>query len=148
MKKFLVFLLALGALPLAAQTPTPTPTEKELDTVTITESAEKITIPSRLYKMWPEEFYKFKGGYDLSNGQVLALFDRGRRMYAQIGDQPRHEIVATAQNAFVALDRQLKMRIDLHDNGDASGELYMVVPAQKQPGISMRSGRLEQLALR
>ena len=146
MKKSIVFFLALSALPLAAQTQAQT--EKELETVTITESAEKITIPNRLYKMWPEEFYKFKGGYDLSNGQVLALFDRGRRMYAQIGDQPRHEIVATAQNAFVALDRQLKMRIDLHDNGEASGELYMVVPAQSQSKLSLPGEQLYRVALR
>ncbi|MDO9193080.1 MAG: hypothetical protein Q7U12_09290, partial [Undibacterium sp.] len=72
MKKFLMilFLLSAFSLPSAAQT------AAEIDTVTITEPARQITIPSKLYKMWPEEFYKFVGAYDLSNGQVLALFDR------------------------------------------------------------------------
>lgn len=144
MKKFLMFLFILSAfsLPSAAQT------AAEIDTVTITEPARQITIPSKLYKMWPEEFYKFIGAYDLSNGQVLALFDRGRRMYAKISGQDSHEIVATAENAFVALDRQLQVRIDLHDNGDVSGELIMVVPSQKQSSLDKPEDQLTRFVLR
>lgn len=101
----------------------------DVDTVTISPEL-RITAPSKIYRMSPEEFYQFKGGYDLSNGMTLSLFSRGRWMYARLNDGERHEIVATSHNAFVAKDQQLQMRIDLHDNGDVGGELLMVVPSK------------------
>lgn len=127
MKKLLICsLLSALALPVLAQT------GQEVETVTISNSAQKIEAPSKTYRMSSEDFYQFKGTYSLSNGQDLSLFERGNLKYAQVSGQARHEIVATADNSFVALDRQLKMRIDLKDNGEVGGELYMVIPAQVQ----------------
>lgn len=144
MKKLMLVMLVLSVLPLPPQAQTQT--TQEIETVTITE-APQITIPGKLYKMWPEEFYKFKGAYDLANGQVLSLYSFGRRMYAKVIGYDEHEIVATANNAFVALDRQLKVRIDLHDNGDVGGELVMVVPAQKHSSFDASEEKTMQLAL-
>lgn len=122
MKK-LILISILSALSLAATAQSASDT----DTVTISGAEQKITLPSNYSKMWPEDFYAYKGSYDLSNGKSLFVFSRGSKMYAQVEDQPGHEIVAATSNTFVALDKQLKMTIDLHDNGDVSGELLMVV---------------------
>ncbi len=114
----------------------------DVDTVTISKPQLRIEIPAKTYRMTSEDFYQFKGVYSLSNGQTLSLSQRGNTQYAQVSDQERHKIVATADNAFVALDKQLQMRIDIKDDGDVTGELLMIVPAQT---LSEGSIRKEQL---
>lgn len=109
-------------------------TTNDVDTVTISKPQPKIEIPARTYRMTPEEFFQFRGVYTLSNGQTLSLSQRGNAQYAQVSDQERHRIVATSDNAFVALDKQLQMRIDIKDDGDVTGELLMVVPAKNVIG--------------
>ena len=124
MKK-LIAISVLSALSFAAYAQTSS------DVATVEISGDKsINLPSKIYRMDSDEFYKFKGSYFLSNGMTLSLFERGRTMFARIDNQDRHQIVASASNAFVAKDLQLKMRIDLADNGDVSGELTYVVPSQ------------------
>lgn len=103
-------------------------TANDVDTVTISKPLPRIEIPARTYHMTTDEFYQFRGGYELSNGQTLTLFQRGSSQYAQLSDQASHKIVATGANSFVALDKQLQMRIDLKDSGEVTGELLMVVP--------------------
>jgi hypothetical protein len=109
-------------------------TTNDVDTVTISKPQPRIEIPARTYRMTPYEFDQFRGVYELSNGQTLSLFQRGNAQYAQVSDQESHKIVATADNAFVALDKQLQMRIDIKDNGDVTGELLMVVPTKNLVG--------------
>ena len=96
-----------------------------------------IDLPARPYRMWRDEFKQFAGGYDLSNGDTLELRRDGAAMYARIGKQEEHRIIASSRNAFVALDRKLKVRIDHHDDGSVGGELVMVVPAQNLAGGCM-----------
>ena len=96
-----------------------------------------IDLPARPYRMWRDEFKQFAGGYDLSNGDTLELRRDGAAMYARIGKQEEHRIIASSRNAFVALDRKLKVRIDHHDDGSVGGELVMVVPAQNLAGGGM-----------
>lgn len=122
-KQMLMAVLAALSLSAVAQE------VSDIDTVTISPEL-RITVPAKIYRMSPDQFYQFKGAYELSNGMTLSLFNRGRWMYARLNDGERHEIVATSHNAFVAKDQQLQMRIDLHDNGDVSGELLMVVPGK------------------
>ncbi|KQV85894.1 hypothetical protein ASD15_30185 [Massilia sp. Root351] len=86
------------------------------------------------------DFGAFKGGYELSNGQVLVLKRVGTRMYAEVGEMGLHQIVAVSPNTFVALDQKLKVRIDIDRRGDVGGELLMVVP-----GSSVAGGAPEQL---
>ena len=93
-----------------------------------------------------EDFQQFAGAYDLSNGDTLQLRRAGGIMYARIGNQPEHRIVATSRNAFVALDRQLKVRIDHHDDGSVGGELVMVVPARQLADGSAQGEHLATLA--
>jgi hypothetical protein len=100
------------------------------DTVTIPGRTRQIEAPAPdlIIPMQRDEFQQFAGAYTLSNGQTLYLRRVDRRYFARLDDLPEHQIVATASNAFVALDRQLQMRIDLEPYGKASGELLIAVP--------------------
>ncbi|WP_338678606.1 hypothetical protein OPV09_14885 [Janthinobacterium sp. TB1-E2] len=95
---------------------------------------QTIEMPVHKHFMTAERFAPFRGGYELANGQVLYLRNAssiGAIMYARIDGQEEHRIVATDNNSFVALDRQLAMRIDLRDDGSVGGEVLMLVPAEK-----------------
>lgn len=101
-----------------------------------------IDLPARPYRMWRDEFKQFAGAYDLSNGDTLELRRDGAAMYARIGKQDEHRIIASSRNAFVALDRKLKVRIDLHDDGSVGGELVMKVPVQNLAGGGVTQERI------
>ena len=123
-------LLGLAATCLAAHAQT-LPQDK---TVEVPGHSLRIEVPAQPRYMMRDDFLPFAGTYDLSNGDTLQLRRAGSIMYARIGKQPEHRIVATGRNAFVALDRQLKVRIDHHADGSVGGELVMVVPAQNLSG--------------
>jgi hypothetical protein len=113
---------------------------QQSDTVTIPAPAQTISAieaPTQRVYLTDMEFGSYKGGYDLSNGQVLTLTKKGSRIYAQVGDMDEHQVVAVAHNTFVALDQKLRVRIDL-DTGFGSGiggELLMVVPGRSTAGL-------------
>jgi hypothetical protein len=133
MKKSIVAAL-LGALSVgAAWLPASAQTEQQGDTVTIPAPTLRIDAPVKRY-MSEMEFSAFKGGYDLSNGEVLTLKRVGNRMYAEVGDWGQHQIVAVSKDTFVALDQKLKVRIDINNFGDVGGELLMVVPGNSVAG--------------
>jgi hypothetical protein len=122
MKNPIVFLaLTTAAFAVIAQT------ASEVPTVKITASQNSYS-SMQTYEMSPEEFNKFKGAYTLTNGMVLSLFENDRTRYAQIDDSNQHEIIAVAPNAFVAQDKQLRMRIDLSEDGKGRGELNYLLP--------------------
>lgn len=112
----------------AAWLPASAQTAQQEETVTIPAPQLRIEAPTRRYFMDEAEFSAFKGGYDLSNGQVLVLKRVGTHMYAQLGEMGLHRIVAVSRNTFVALDQKLQVRIDIDQSGDVGGELLMVVP--------------------
>lgn len=94
---------------------------------------QTIELPAHRHFMNADEFSPFRGGYTLSNGQVLHLRNAssvGAIMYARLDDQEEHRIVAAAGDTFVALDRKMAMRIDLRDDGSVGGEVLIQVPAQ------------------
>lgn len=122
--------MALCVVSLSSGAQTPLPDER----VTIPGGALKIELPARYYYMESAQFDDYRGSYTLSNGQTLYLTNRGRFMYAEIDNQGDHRVVATGRNAFVALDRKLKMRIDWRDDGSVGGEVTMVVPRQVAGG--------------
>ncbi|MFA9216996.1 MAG: hypothetical protein ACEQSK_07800, partial [Sphingomonadaceae bacterium] len=84
----------------------------------------------------------------LSNGSSLTLSRKGNRMYAEIDDRGQHEIVGANANTFVALDRQLQVRIDLQRDGGVSGELLMVVPGPQVAGAAPAAPQYLLVALR
>ena len=136
MKRSLFFILASA---LALSTPAQTPTEN--DPVTIVGS-KTVVAP---YRMFVDDFREYKGRYSLSNGLELGLTNVGRKMYAQVGDQPRHEILATGQDRFVARDGKLDLHLVLTDNGrDASGELSYIDERAGANGALATLPRTEQ----
>lgn len=106
----------------------------------------RIEVPARPYYMMRVDFEKFAGEYELSNGDTLQLWRRSGQMYARIGNQAELPIVATGRNAFVALNSQMKVRIDRQDDGSVSGELVMRVPSQQMADGTVRGERYTALA--
>lgn len=135
-------LLGLAATGMAAQGQTLPPDS----TVEVPGHALRIEVPAQPRHMLREDFQQFAGAYDLSNGDTLQLRRAGSIMYARIGNQPEHRIVANGRNAFVALDRQLKVRIDHHADGSVGGELVMVVPARRLADGGTQGEHLATLA--
>lgn len=111
---------------------------------------QTIELPAHRHFMNAQDFYPFRGGYELSNGQVLYLRNAssiGAIMYARIDDQEEHRIVASSSNSFVALDRQLAMRIDLRDDGSVGGEVLMMVPAEKMASGDIVPAHVQSMGL-
>jgi hypothetical protein len=100
------------------------------DRVTIPAPRLTIDLPERTYMMDSSEFREFRGTYTLSDGRQLRMRSFGRLMFAEVGEEGEHRLVAANRNTFVALDRKLKIRIDLADNGNVGGEVLMAVPMQ------------------
>lgn len=69
-------------------------------------------------------------------------------MYARIDNGQWHKLVAAAPNTFVALDRQLKMEINLLDDEKVSGWVTMVVPQQTLASGVVLPERAVRLAVR
>ena len=116
-------------------------------TVTVPGNSLRIDVPEHPRYMMRQDFKKFVGVYDLSNGDTLELRLAGAVKYARIGKQEEHRIVATDHSAFVALDRQLKVRIDHNDDGSVDGELVMVVPSQNVSGADIVPSHVQTIGL-
>jgi hypothetical protein len=90
----------------------------------------EIELPVKPFHMFGGDFDIYKGRYALSNGETMVLRSRGRRMFADIGNRPRTEMIAATPNEFVAVDRQFKMTLAAGDFGDVNGEVLLTVPSQ------------------
>jgi hypothetical protein len=137
MKKILLTAL-LGVCTICVSPLAAAQQEKQGDTVTIPAPAPaQIASPSPARYMDAAEFGNYKGGYNLSNGQVLTLTQSryGTKMYAEVDNLGAHQIVSTGKDTFVALDRKLQVRFDFDRVGDVGGELLMVVPGKNIAGV-------------
>ncbi len=128
-------LLIASVLALAAATASAQPTSTG-NTVTITGNQPVIDLPSMPYVMHAQEFGRYIGSYDLSNGKSIHLFVRAGTKYAAIEGEAEHVLVAASDNSFVAKDRQLAVTIDLHENGSVGGEVLMTVPKRLADGTT------------
>lgn len=120
--KRLLLSISLGVLSLAATAQDPA--------TSVRVPAYVIEVPAQPIHMFPGDFDKYKGSYDLSNGESMTLRQIGSHIYADVGDRPRTEMVATTRNSFVAVDRQFKMT--LHGSGydgNVAGEMLLSTPA-------------------
>lgn len=133
MKKLILAVLLAAASAGAGAQSTPATSEEERVTVT-RPSPLRIEVPEHIRRFSRDDFEPYRAAYDLSNGSTVTLSRIGNRMYAEIDTLGQHEVVGAASNTFVALDRQLKLRIDLDRNGGAGGELLMVVPQNQVAG--------------
>ncbi|WP_426175168.1 hypothetical protein [Massilia sp. TWR1-2-2] len=90
----------------------------------------RIELPEQPYRLMPGDFIDFKGAYDMSNGDTMVLRQYGRKLFAEIGDGPRTEIIPATRSEFVSLDEQLKMTLNRNFGGLVKGELLMASPPQ------------------
>lgn len=118
------------------------------ETVTVPGHALRIDAPTHVRYMSQDEFYPYKATYELANGQELTLTARGTKMYAEVNDQGKHQIVATSANSFTALDQQLQMTIDRLPNDNVTGELLMVVPERTMSDGTVIPAQTMALAVR
>ena len=140
MKRSLLFILA-STLALSA------PAQTNTDNAPVTIVGQKPAITP--FRMAADEFRPFKGYYTLSNGLELGLTSWGRKMYAQVGDQPTHEIVAIDKDRFAARDGTMDMHIVLGEDGrDASGELNYVDERHDAPPTLAQAGKWVRVAFR
>jgi hypothetical protein len=122
MKKLIIFSL-LGALSLSSIAQT---SDVNTGTATVTVTPKKdVFLAQHRYAMQSDEFYKFKRAYELSNGSTVSLYNRGSLMYAKLDGGIPERIVATSGNTFFSTKSDLKLKINLLDNGDAIGEAYI-----------------------
>jgi hypothetical protein len=91
----------------------------------VTISGAKSEMQEQSRAMSADEFSRFAGSYELSNGSSIALFTRGQKKYAALHGEAWHELAATSSNTFVAKDHQLKIDIWRDDNGVVSGDVYI-----------------------
>lgn len=71
----------------------------------------------------PQEFYQYQGAYALSNGQTLTLSRGAVRLYAQVGQHPRQEILWHGEGRFSSVDGSLAMNIVWLNDDIAAGDL-------------------------
>lgn len=129
MKKiFLLLTIAFSAFAIAQTAPV-------TESVTISSVREKIELPSQVYKIRSAEFNDVKGQYDLENGMILTVQSTGRRMYAEMDNMSKVELVAAAPNIFVAKNKQLKLTFEQMPNGNIGYVLVKFVAPQESKGV-------------
>lgn len=145
MKKFLLAAM-LGAISLTAAAQTASQDER----VNVPGSALKIELPAVRLHLSREETSLYRGGYTLSNGQILHLRSYGQSsaLYGEIDGQGQHKLVAASPNTFVALDRALKVTINLNSDDEASGEVLIAQPRQRMADGSWSQEKIVSAALR
>lgn len=92
--------------------------------------ASKDTQVQRQY-MAPQDFAKYKGSYDLSNGKTLHLTRKYTRLYAKVDEQTEHEITRAGDGKFQALDGTMSMHLVFAPDDSVSGELSYIDEQQR-----------------
>ncbi|NRR31348.1 hypothetical protein HSX11_14285 [Oxalobacteraceae bacterium] len=124
MKRVMLCVLA-GTLALGVQAQT----SDEQHTVRVPGQSLRIDVPEQGLHKWATNFDVYQGAYELSNGQILSLTSRGQRMYAELDDGEKMELVAASRNVFVASNKLLKMSLERQIDGEVKGELLIAKPA-------------------
>lgn len=75
---------------------------------------------------------EFVGQYDLQNGRVLDVSQRGRTLLAQIDGQAPVALKPAGPAQFVAPDGRLRVAFDQHRNGNVTGVVVDTAPAPSQ----------------
>lgn len=145
MKNFF-FAAMLGAMSLTATAQTASKDE----TVNVPGSALKIELPAKPLHLMREDTDQYRGGYMLSNGQMLYLRTYGQHsaLYGEISGQGMRKMVAASPNTFVAVDRSLKVTINLTSDDVASGEVLIAQPSQRMADGSWSKEKVVSTVLR
>lgn len=97
--------------------------------------------------MPPDDFARYKGAYDLSNGKTLYLIRKATRIYARVDEQSMHEITPASRDTFHALDGTMSMSLVRADDDSVSGHLSYIDEAPAVAGLPPQFTRI-QVALR
>jgi hypothetical protein len=98
---------------------------------------QKVVIPAskdtqvQRHYMAPQDFAKYKGSYDLSNGKTLYLTRTQTRMYARVDEQTAHEITRAGDGKFQALDGTMSMHLVFAPDDSVTGELSYIDEHQR-----------------
>jgi hypothetical protein len=76
--------------------------------------------------MSADEFSKYKGAYDLSNGKTLHLVRKHTRLFARVDEQSEHEITRSGNGKFQALDGKMEMHLVFAPDETITGQLSYV----------------------
>lgn len=86
--------------------------------------------------MSPDEFNKYKGSYDLSNGKTLYLIRKHTRMFARVDEQSEHEITRSGNGEFLALDGKMSMNLVFAPDESVSGQLSYIEESPAVAGVA------------
>lgn len=96
----------------------PAHSQTSVDTVMV--AAQKDVKPLTL---WPDDLQEYIGDYQLANGKTLYLTKQGGKLFGQIGQQPRHEMISTGLRKFDAKDGKLSVHIKYTWDGQITGKV-------------------------
>lgn len=100
------------------------------DTVRIPVPPQAITLPEHASRIYAGGFDTLLGVYDMSNGQQMRLSMQGIRKYAQVGDLPKTEVIATNDYEFVGVNRRFKINLDEPVFGFTKGTVLIEAPSR------------------
>ncbi|HEY9104523.1 hypothetical protein [Chitinimonas sp.] len=138
---------ALLLTPFLAMAEQPSDTDDSPVQITGSLRSPSISLPEAYSTMHPSDYYDYLRTYDLANGMELTVYGYRNRVYAAVGDQPRHELVAAGPSTFYARDGAMKMSVELLGQYEAQGELQMVVPAVALGGEATGKNVLLRIAI-
>ncbi len=69
----------------------------------------------------PDALQAFRGTFDLDDGQLLAVSQHGRKLYAQINGGPTVELIGESATTFRASSGNARLEFQQHPNGSVTG---------------------------
>jgi len=101
---------------------------------------QKVLIPAakevqRTY-VSADEFAKYKGAYELSNGKTLYLVRKHTRLFARVDEQSEHEIYRAGTGKFQAPDGMMAVDLVFADDDSVSGHLTYVDESPRTAGLA------------
>jgi hypothetical protein len=129
--KRLVLLSLLAGLSLGAAAQS---SPDNLGSVKIPLPPASITLPEHASRIYLGGFDTLLGVYDMSNGQTMRLSMRGIRKYAEVGNLPKTEVVATNEYEFVGVNRTFKISLTEPLFGYVKGSVLIATPSPSLSG--------------
>jgi hypothetical protein len=106
----------------------------QAETVRIPSPPQAITLPAHASRIYAGGFDTLLGVYDMSNGQTMRLSMQGIRKYAEVGNLPKTEVIATSEYEFVGVNRRFKINLDEPVFGYTKGTVLLEVPSRDLAG--------------
>ncbi len=69
----------------------------------------------------PDALQAFRGTFDLDDGQLLAVSQHGRKLFAQINGGPSMELIVEDATTFRAATGNARLKFQQHPNGSVTG---------------------------